>query len=65
MREERSRTDTEHVVETMGAEGSDGDASAVFVEGHLWTADGTDLFGVVDVHRVGDAGIESLRTYTG
>lgn len=61
MREERPRTDTEHVVEAVGV---DDDAAAVFVEGRLRTADGTDLFGFVDVHRVGDAGIESLRTYT-
>jgi len=65
VREERPRTDTEHVVEAVGVDGSDGDVSTVFVEGRLRTADGTDLFGFVDVHRVGDAGIESLRTYTG
>ena len=61
MREDRPRTDTEHVVEAVGI---DDDASTVFVEGRLRTADGDDLFGFVDVHRVGDAGIESLRTYT-
>jgi ketosteroid isomerase-like protein len=63
MREERPRTDTEHVVTAMGVEES-GDGSAVFVEGRLRTADGVDLFGFVDVHRVGNAGIESLTTYT-
>ncbi|AXG05639.1 DUF4440 domain-containing protein [Haloplanus rubicundus] len=61
MREDRPRTDTEHVVEAVGV---DSDVSTVFVEGRLRTADGDDLFGFVDVHRVGDAGIESLRTYT-
>jgi ketosteroid isomerase-like protein len=61
MREGRPRTDTEHVVEAVGV---DAEASTVFVEGRLRTADGDDLFGFVDVHRVGDAGIESLRTYT-
>jgi ketosteroid isomerase-like protein len=61
MREGRPRTDTEHVVEAVGV---DDDAPTVFVEGRLRTADGDDLFGFVDVHRVGDAGIESLRTYT-
>lgn len=70
MREERPRTDTEHVVDAVGVGGEaavasrDGDVSAVFVEGRLRAADGTDLFGFVDVHRVSDAGIESLTTYT-
>ena len=62
MRDGRPRTDTEHVVEAVGVDG--GEVSTVFVEGRLRTADGNDLFGFVDVHRVGDAGIESLRTYT-
>jgi ketosteroid isomerase-like protein len=61
MREERPRTDTEHVVEAVGV---DDDVSTVFVEGRLRTADGDDLFGFVDVHRVGEGGIESLTTYT-
>ena len=80
MREERPRTDTEHVVDAVGVGGETteasrnggemsetprhGDAVAVFVEGRLRGADGTDLFGFVDVHRVSDAGIESLTTYT-
>ena len=77
MREERPRTDTEHVVDAVGVGGEmaeasrndgetprHGDVSAVFVEGRLRAADGTDLFGFVDVHRVSDAGIESLTTYT-
>lgn len=72
MREERPRTDTEHVLTAVGVGGDDeaadgmraADASPVFVEGRLRVADGTDLFGFVDVHRVGDEGIESLRTYT-
>ena len=62
MRDGRPRTDTEHVVEAVAVDG--GEVSTVFVEGRLRTADGNDLFGFVDVHRVGDAGIESLRTYT-
>jgi ketosteroid isomerase-like protein len=64
MREERPRTDTDHVVEAVGVEDGAPGVSTVFVEGRLRAADGTDLFGFVDVHRVGDAGIESLRTYT-
>jgi ketosteroid isomerase-like protein len=64
MREDRPRTDTEHVVEAVGVDDGGGEVSTVFVEGRLRTADGDDLFGFVDVHRVGDAGIESLRTYT-
>ncbi|WP_049934782.1 nuclear transport factor 2 family protein [Haloplanus natans] len=80
MREERPRTDTEHVLKAVGVGGEttaasrnggevserprDDGPSAVFVEGRLRAVDGTDLFGFVDVHRVSDAGIESLRTYT-
>jgi len=66
MREERPRTDTEHVLTAVGVGDEDGapGVSAIFVEGRLRAADGTDLFGFVDVHRVGDAGIESLTTYT-
>ncbi|MFB6256956.1 MAG: nuclear transport factor 2 family protein [Haloplanus sp.] len=79
MREERPRTDTEHIVDAVGVEGETAasrgegkmaetpqgsDASAVFVEGRLRAVDGTSLFGFVDVHRMSDAGIESLTTYT-
>lgn len=65
MEEERPRTDTEHVLTAVGVgDATDGDTPVVFAEGRLRTADGTDLFGFVDVHRVGDAGIESLTTYT-
>jgi hypothetical protein len=74
MREERPRTDTEHVLTAVGVTGDgdgdgddgggDGDVSTVFAEGRLRAADGDDLFGFVDVHRVSDAGIESLTTYT-
>jgi ketosteroid isomerase-like protein len=61
MREERPRTDTEHVLEDVCAAT---DGATVFARGRLRTGDGTDLFGFVDVHRVGDGGIESLVTYT-
>ena len=64
MREERPRTDTEHVLTAVGVDDEDGDMSTVFVEGRLRAGNGDDLFGFVDVHRVGDAGIESLTTYT-
>ena len=90
MREERPRTDTDHVVDAVGVGGEmpeasrddgeapaasrddgeapetprNGEASTIFVEGRLRAADDTDLFGFVDVHRVSDAGIESLTTYT-
>jgi len=60
MREERPRTDTEHVLEQLCVS-TDG---TVFVEGRLLTVDGDDLFGFVDVHRVGEEGVESLTTYT-
>jgi ketosteroid isomerase-like protein len=60
MREERPRTDTEHVL-TEVCVSTDG---TVFAEGRLLTTDGDDLFGFVDVHRVSDEGIESLTTYT-
>jgi ketosteroid isomerase-like protein len=64
MREERPRTDTDHALEAVGvADGGEGTAT-VFAQGRLRGRDGTDLFDFVDVHRVGDAGIESLRTYT-
>jgi len=63
MREERPRTDTEHVLtETCVSDERDG-AATVFVRGRL-IADETTLFGFVDVHRIGDDGIESLTTYT-
>ncbi|AZH24150.1 nuclear transport factor 2 family protein [Haloplanus aerogenes] len=61
MRDERPRTDTEHVVETMGVSG---DGKTVFARGRLLGGDGETLFGFVDVHRVGAEGIESLATYT-
>ncbi|WP_248895364.1 nuclear transport factor 2 family protein [Haloplanus halobius] len=61
MREERPRTDTEHVVEAVAVAA---DRETVFVRGLLRAADGETLFGFVDVHRVGTAGIEALSTYT-
>jgi len=63
MREERPRTDTEHVLDAVGDDGNDGETT-VFAQGRLRGNDGTDMFGFVDVHRVGDDGIESLTTYT-
>jgi len=65
MRDERPRTDTEHAIEaTAVGDGAGGAVSTGFVEGRLRGSDGADLFGFVDVHRVGDAGIKSLTTYT-
>ncbi|GAB6860699.1 nuclear transport factor 2 family protein [Haloplanus litoreus] len=60
MREERPRTDTEHVLEEVVV----GDDDTVFARGRLRAADGDDLFGFVDVFRVADGRIESLTTYT-
>jgi len=62
MREERPRTDTEHVLTTLCVSTDDTPATA-FARGRLRSADGEDLFGFVDVHRV-DGVIESLTTYT-
>jgi hypothetical protein len=59
MRDDRPRTDTEHLVDEVCV-----GADSVFARGRLRAAGGDDLFGFVDVHRVGDAGIESLTTYT-
>lgn len=66
MRDERPRTDTEHALSAVcAADAADGeDVTTVFARGRLRSADGDDLFGFVDVHRVGDEGIESLTTYT-
>ncbi|MFB6195160.1 MAG: nuclear transport factor 2 family protein [Haloplanus sp.] len=64
MREERPRTDTTHVVETVCVCAPDADADATaFARGRLRSTDGDDLFGFVDVHRVGER-IRSLTTYT-
>ncbi|WP_251329078.1 nuclear transport factor 2 family protein [Haloplanus pelagicus] len=59
MRDDRPRTDTEHVL----AEVCGGDES-VFARGRLRTRDGDALFGFVDAFRVVDGRIESLTTYT-
>jgi ketosteroid isomerase-like protein len=68
MREERPRTDTEHVVERVAVTSdptTDSDAGATaFAQGRLLTLDGDELFGFVDVHRIAEGRIESLRTYT-
>jgi ketosteroid isomerase-like protein len=64
MREERPRTDTEHVIETVCVPDETADTATVFAHGHLRGGDGETLFGFVDIHRVGSAGIESLSTYT-
>ncbi|WP_251341820.1 nuclear transport factor 2 family protein [Haloplanus halophilus] len=58
MRDDRPRTDTEHVLDEVcvGPE-------TVFARGRL-RADDEDLFGFVDVFRVADERIESLTTYT-
>jgi ketosteroid isomerase-like protein len=61
MRDERPRTDTEHVLTTLCVS-ADTPATA-FARGRLRSVDGDDLFGFVDVHRV-DGVIESLTTYT-
>lgn len=63
MREERPRTDTEHVLEEVCAATDEPGMATVFARGTLRTTGGDDLFGFVDVHRVGDR-IESLTTYT-
>jgi len=62
MRDDRPRTDTEHVLSEVCA--SDGERPVtVFARGRLRSVDGDDLFGFVDVFRVGER-IESLATYT-
>jgi len=63
MREERPRTDTQHVLEELCVSADEADVATVFARGRLRAADGDDLFGFVDVHRVRDR-IESLATYT-
>ncbi|MFB6103121.1 MAG: nuclear transport factor 2 family protein [Haloplanus sp.] len=60
MREERPRTDTEHILDAVCV----GDDGTVFARGRLRSADGDDLFGFVDVHRVGGNRIATLTTYT-
>jgi ketosteroid isomerase-like protein len=64
MREERPRTDTEHVLTEVCVSADGTEPTRVFAEGRLLTVDGDDLFGFVDVHHVGEADIESLTTYT-
>lgn len=59
MREERPRTDTEHVLESVCV-----GERETFARGRLRTADGDDLFGFVDVHRIEGDRIASLATYT-
>ena len=61
MREERPDSETNHVVESVFADGADG----VAVEGRLLSADGTLVTTFVDVFAFDDeTTIESLRTYT-
>mgnify|MGYP000150347549 CR=1 FL=1 len=61
MREERPRTDTEHVLSTVCVAD---DAETVFARGHLRGHDGERLFGFVDAFEVADGRIESLTTYS-
>lgn len=64
MATERPRTDTEHDLSEVCVGSADETGTAtVFARGRLHTLDGDDLFGFVDVHRVGER-IESLTTYT-
>lgn len=63
MRDERPRTDTEHVLEELCVSADGSGPATVFARGSLRAADGDVLFGFVDVHRVGER-IESLTTYT-
>jgi len=62
MRDDRPRTDTEHVLSAVCV--SEGAGGTVFARGRLLGGDGENLFGFVDVHQVGSDGIESLTTYT-
>jgi ketosteroid isomerase-like protein len=65
MREERPRTDTEHLIdEVCVGDSGDVDGVTVFVRGRLRAVDGTELFGFVDVHRLAGRRIRSLTTYT-
>ncbi|MFA9516518.1 nuclear transport factor 2 family protein [Halopenitus sp. H-Gu1] len=59
MREKRPRTDTEHVIDAVYANGDDR-----AVRGSLLDADGNVLFAFVDVFSLGSDRIDSLRTYT-
>jgi ketosteroid isomerase-like protein len=58
MREDRPRKDTAHAVDRVATDGDDG----VAVVGRL-RADGTDLFGFVDVFETRDGRLASLRTF--
>ena len=59
MREERPRTDTDHVVVAVFPEGV-----GVAVQGRLIGGDGELLFGYVDVFTFEDGAIAALETYT-
>ncbi|WP_338740327.1 nuclear transport factor 2 family protein [Haloplanus salilacus] len=59
MREERPRTDTEHVLDSVCV--GEGEA---FARGRLRAVGGDELFGFVDVHRIEGDRIASLATYT-
>ncbi|WP_299330640.1 nuclear transport factor 2 family protein [Haloplanus sp.] len=59
MREERPRTDTEHVLDSVCA-----GERETFARGRLRAVDGDELFGFVDVHRVEGDRVASLTTYT-
>ncbi|QGX95420.1 nuclear transport factor 2 family protein [Haloplanus rallus] len=59
MREERPRTDTEHVLDSMCVGHGE-----TFARGRLRAEGDGDLFGFVDVHRIDGDRIASLSTYT-
>lgn len=60
MRGGRPERDTEHSLEAIYRDGGD----RIAAEGRLLHADGSEWFGFVDVFRIGDNGIRSIRTYT-
>jgi ketosteroid isomerase-like protein len=63
MREERPLTDTSHPIDAVYV--LDGETQdEVAVRGRLLRADGSELVSFVDVFRVADGLLQSLRTYT-
>ncbi|WP_255150983.1 nuclear transport factor 2 family protein [Halorarius halobius] len=59
MREDRPRTDTDHVLEELYVA-----AERVAVEGRLVAADGDPMFGFVDTFEFDGDRIRRIRTYT-
>lgn len=60
MRSGRPERDTEHSLEAIYR----ADDDRIAAEGRLLHADGSEWFGFVDVFRIGDNGVRSIRTYT-